>query len=238
MAATACGECGRGIESEFNFCPECGAELAVETCSECGTVIEADASRCPECGAGGGRGPDVDTATEAVEALPDTDQQALLEMIRTDPALIPAFTQLLRMRPRPDDDTAELLEHQQAMKQVLSDADNGLSAKELAEGVHETYVVDREEPLTDRDPVPRRISEEWIAEQAEAMVADGQLGRFVLTDDTVRYTDTVSRVISREMTTDDITFEDVDTLIEETGMHRPSVLRQLLVYNYADLVLE
>jgi len=45
----ACTECGHGLSSEENFCPECGAE-AVPSCPSCGDELSGEENFWPECG--------------------------------------------------------------------------------------------------------------------------------------------------------------------------------------------
>jgi len=46
-----CGQCGREIPSELEFCPSCGAEKVSPACPVCGGEISAGYSFCPSCGA-------------------------------------------------------------------------------------------------------------------------------------------------------------------------------------------
>jgi len=45
-----CGECGREISSEFEFCPFCGEEIRKVTCKTCGKKISIQHTFCPYCG--------------------------------------------------------------------------------------------------------------------------------------------------------------------------------------------
>jgi DNA-directed RNA polymerase subunit M/transcription elongation factor TFIIS len=52
-----CPQCGKPIDANAKFCPECGAKLQSSAfCSECGAKIPAGAKFCPECGAKTKRG--------------------------------------------------------------------------------------------------------------------------------------------------------------------------------------
>lgn len=44
-----CVNCNSSIPEDYNFCPECGANLK-QTCIECGVVLKPEWSCCPNCG--------------------------------------------------------------------------------------------------------------------------------------------------------------------------------------------
>jgi RNA polymerase subunit RPABC4/transcription elongation factor Spt4 len=237
MALTDCAECGRGIEEVFNFCPECGTELNVEACSECGSIKTADADVCPECGAGEKltRGPEAEWVTDAVTQLDGEKQNRLQDLIELDPDIILAVAQLVRISPRPEEAADGLPEHKTLIRQVLSEADRGLTAREIAEALHETFVVDRDSPITETESVPDRIRTEWVESQLEELLEHGHVGRHILEDGTVRYTETVASALEKAFGLNDRTFEDVDRVVEETGMHRPTVVRRMMTAQYTEL---
>ena len=236
MALTDCAECGRGIEEVFNFCPECGTELNVEACSECGSIKTAG-DVCPECGAGEKltRGPEAEWVTDAVTQLDGEKQNRLQDLIELDPDIILAVAQLVRISPRPEEAENELPEHKTLIRQVLSEADRGLTAQEIAEALHETFVVDRDSPITETESVPDRIHTEWVESQLEELLEHGHVGRHILEDGTVRYTETVASALEKTFGLNDRTFEDVDRVVEETGMHRPTVVRRMMTTQYTEL---
>jgi RNA polymerase subunit RPABC4/transcription elongation factor Spt4/uncharacterized membrane protein YgdD (TMEM256/DUF423 family) len=45
-----CGECGREISLEFEFCPFCGNKTERITCKKCGVNISVHHTFCPHCG--------------------------------------------------------------------------------------------------------------------------------------------------------------------------------------------
>lgn len=237
MAPIDCEECGREIDEVINFCPECGTELHIEACSECGSLKDADADVCPECGAGETptRGPETERVTDAVTELDGEKQNQLHELIELDPDIIPAVAQLVRLSPRPEEAENELPEHKALIRQVLSEEDRGLTAQEVAEALHETYVADRETPITENESVPDRIQTEWVESQLEDLLEDGHVGKHILEDGTVRYTESVAAALENEFGLSDRTFEDVDRIVEETGMHRPTVVRRMMTAQYTEL---
>jgi len=48
--APTCPQCGRPVQSEWQFCPYCEAELK-HPCPQCDYLLEPDWKRCPQCGA-------------------------------------------------------------------------------------------------------------------------------------------------------------------------------------------
>jgi uncharacterized membrane protein YgdD (TMEM256/DUF423 family)/RNA polymerase subunit RPABC4/transcription elongation factor Spt4 len=45
-----CGECGREVSLEFEFCPFCGNKIKKTTCKTCGMNISVHHAFCPHCG--------------------------------------------------------------------------------------------------------------------------------------------------------------------------------------------
>lgn len=45
-----CRNCGRALQEDEQFCPQCGAP-AGDRCSNCGRILEGDELFCPGCGA-------------------------------------------------------------------------------------------------------------------------------------------------------------------------------------------
>lgn len=46
----SCPYCGKEIDRDSDFCPECGHNLSGKKCPHCGKEIDRDAVFCPECG--------------------------------------------------------------------------------------------------------------------------------------------------------------------------------------------
>lgn len=51
-ASVKCAKCGKAVDANAKFCPECGEKLELKKfCSQCGKPLNAGAKFCPECGA-------------------------------------------------------------------------------------------------------------------------------------------------------------------------------------------
>ncbi|UTF54945.1 double zinc ribbon domain-containing protein [Natronosalvus rutilus] len=48
--ASACGQCGTGLESEHVFCPNCGEKATHRVFCDCGDEVRSDWAFCPSCG--------------------------------------------------------------------------------------------------------------------------------------------------------------------------------------------
>ena len=46
-----CPSCQKSVETDFTFCPHCGAKLQA-VCPECGKPVESSWRNCPHCGQG------------------------------------------------------------------------------------------------------------------------------------------------------------------------------------------
>lgn len=46
-----CPGCGKGVDSEWKLCPNCGEKLTHDHCSKCGNKLESSWKLCPNCGA-------------------------------------------------------------------------------------------------------------------------------------------------------------------------------------------
>ncbi|MCL7412523.1 MAG: zinc ribbon domain-containing protein [ANME-2 cluster archaeon] len=45
-----CPGCGKGVDSEWKLCPNCGENLIHKHCSKCGNKLESSWKLCPNCG--------------------------------------------------------------------------------------------------------------------------------------------------------------------------------------------
>jgi RNA polymerase subunit RPABC4/transcription elongation factor Spt4 len=45
-----CPGCGKGVDSEWKLCPNCGENLTHDHCSKCGNKLESSWKLCPNCG--------------------------------------------------------------------------------------------------------------------------------------------------------------------------------------------
>lgn len=241
MSTISCTECGSEVDTEFNYCPECGSEVEFDRCPECDAVVPVDADACSECGSRFDvtlRGPDVDDVTDAVRSLDADTQQYLTEAIRRDPALVEAWAQLVGIAPDPEDPADDQPQYVTSIRTVLDDS-TGKDAADVAEELRESYVEGRDNPLTDYAEVPDDIDAEWVEEQLQALVERGAIGRYTDRDGKLWYVASVGGALGEEMSlSGDKTLDDVDRVIEDTGMDRAVVLRRNMNAQYTDLVVE
>lgn len=241
MTAINCVECGSEVDTGFSYCPECGAEVEFDRCPDCDAAIAPDADACPECGSRFDvvyRGPDVEDAEEAIGALDDDARAYLTEAVRRDPDLIEAWAQLVGIARDPEEPADGQPQYVTSIRSILDDTD-GKSVEQVTEDLHEAYVEDRDHPITDHADVPEALDAGWVRDQLDELVDRGAIGCYRTRNGEARYVGTVGAALDEEMSlSGDKTLEDVDRVVEETGMNRAVVLRRNMNAQFTDLVVE
>jgi ribosomal protein L40E len=241
MVSVTCGGCDAEIADPSAFCPECGNELDYAVCPECASPLPGDAEDCVECGyspartasgvsVGADRGLDATTLEEAIGELDSATSDSLLELLRTDPTLIEAYTYFVNLEEPPYGLPDDAPDHQRAIYDLVEDTGLTKSVDRVTREFREQHG-----DLLGRSSVPEDPGERWVQAQLEELVGYGALGRNDARSGP-EYGD-VSQILSDKLSMSDVSLEEIDECAEETGLSREMIIYRVLdaSMSYLDL---